>query len=75
MSHDELVDLARKTLTAAAELPQYSVERAMKFAAYDSIVNEAKRRLVQEINRELGLPDVDVPDEALSALDLPDLSG
>jgi hypothetical protein len=73
MSHDELVELARKTITAAAELPPHSVERAMKFAAYDSIVNEAKRRLVEEINRELGLPDVSVPDEALSALDLPDL--
>jgi hypothetical protein len=60
MSHDELADLAKRTLEAAAELPPHSVERAMKFAAYDSVVNEAKRRMMLELNEQLGLPDVDL---------------
>jgi len=64
MADEELYELAKRTLTAAAELPPGSVERAMKFAAYDSVVNEAKRRAVRQamrtINEQLGLPDIDL---------------
>jgi hypothetical protein len=64
MSNDELTDLARRTLLAASEEPVGSVERAVKFAAYDSVVAEAQRRVLKQMsaqmNAELGLPDIDL---------------
>lgn len=60
MSHDDLVELAKRTLAEAAELPPHSIERAMRFAAYDSVVAEAKRRMALELNEKLGLPEVDL---------------
>lgn len=57
MSDDDLMDLAKKTLAAAAELPPHSIERAMKFAAYDSVVGELKRRLARQLAEGLGFPD------------------
>jgi hypothetical protein len=59
MSNDELTDLARRTLMAAVEEPPSSVERAMKFAAYDSVVAEAQRRVLNQISNDLGLPDIE----------------
>lgn len=59
MTNDELGDLAKRTLLAASEEPAGSIDRAMKFAAYDSIVNEAKRRVLNQISADLGLPDIE----------------
>jgi hypothetical protein len=59
MTNDELGDLAKRTLLSAAEEPADSIDRAMKFAAYDSIVNEAKRRVLNQISADLGLPDIE----------------
>lgn len=59
MSNDDLTDLARRSLLAAVEEPPDSVERAMKFAAYDSVVAEAQRRVLNQISNDLGLPDIE----------------
>jgi hypothetical protein len=58
MTDKDLTDLATRTLLAAAEEPPNSVERAMKFAAYDSIVAEAQRRVLNQISADLGLPPI-----------------
>jgi len=59
-SDDELMTLARRALAAAAAEKPGTIERAMKFAAHDSVMNELKRRLVRKLNAELGLPDIDL---------------
>lgn len=57
---EQLLDLATElTFAAACEEPG-SVERAMKWAAQESVANELRRRLARRLNRELGLPDVDI---------------
>ena len=58
MTNEDLTDLARRTLLAAAEEPPNSIERAMKFAAYDSIVAEAQRRVLNQISTDLGIPPI-----------------
>ena len=58
ITNDGLTDLAKRTLLAAVEEPPDSIERAMKFAAYDSIVVEAQRRVLNEITANFGLPPV-----------------
>lgn len=60
MADDDLMDLAKRTLIAAAELPPHSIERAMKFAAYDSVTGEIKRRLANSLAGTLGLPEIDL---------------
>lgn len=64
MTDDELMDLAKRTLAAAAAEAPRTIERAMKWAAYDSVTNELKRRIVvqamRKLNEKLGLPDVDL---------------
>jgi hypothetical protein len=78
MTYKDLAALARRSLDeAAAEAPE-SVERAVKWAAHDAIVNEFKRRVLAEVAAKLDLPPAEIPDEALaswrlSASDLPDL--
>jgi hypothetical protein len=59
-SDDELMDLARRALAAAAAAKPGTIKRAMMFAAHESVMNELKRRLVLRLNAELGLPDVDL---------------
>lgn len=54
---EQLYDLAKMALIAAAKEEPYTIERAVKFAAYDSIVNEAKRRALKQVREKLGLPD------------------
>lgn len=59
MTDEDLMSLGKKTLVeAAAEKPR-TIERAMKFAAYDSIVAELQRRLANRIAADLGLPEID----------------
>jgi hypothetical protein len=60
MSDDELMAMAHRVLFAAAQEKPHSIERAMKFAAYDSVTNEIKRRLAVHLNEQLGMPDVDL---------------
>jgi hypothetical protein len=60
LNDEQLYDLAKTALLAAAREKPYSIERAVKFAAYDSIVNEAKRRAVKQVSERLGLPDLDL---------------
>lgn len=61
LSDDELMELAKKAMLAAAAEAPGTVERAMKFAAYESISQELARRLLAQwlrgINERLGLPD------------------
>lgn len=57
---DELMDLARRALAAAAAEKPGTIKRAMKFAAHQSVMNELKRRLVRRLNEQLGLPDIDL---------------
>lgn len=60
ITNDGLTDLARRALLAAVEEPPDSVERAVKFAAYDSIVAEAQRRVLNQITADLGVPPIDL---------------
>lgn len=55
MTDQELMDLAKRTMAAAAEEPTGSVERGMKWAAYDTICVELQRRMSNQVNKELGL--------------------
>jgi hypothetical protein len=57
---EQLYDLAKTALLAAAGEKPYTIERAMKFAAYDSIVDEAKRRALKQVRERLGLRDTDL---------------
>jgi hypothetical protein len=60
MTDQDLIDLARRAMVAAVDEPIGSIERAMKWAAHESVMNELTRRLARHLNRELGLPDVDL---------------
>lgn len=60
MDDDELMAMAQRVLLAAAKEKPYSIERAMKFAAYDSVTNEIKRRLAVQLNEALGFPEIDL---------------
>jgi hypothetical protein len=60
----ELMDYAKRALVAAAEEAPGTIERAMKFAAHESVMNELRRRIVvhavRKLNAELGLPETDL---------------
>ena len=58
MSDEQLMDLAKRTLVAAASEPPGSVERAMKFAGHESVMHELKRRMANRLAAELGLPEI-----------------
>lgn len=60
MTDDDLMDLAKRTIVAWHAEPVGSIERAMKAAAHESVMNELKRRLALKLNDALGLPDVDL---------------
>lgn len=60
LTDDELMALAKRTIAAWAAEPIGSIERAMKSAAHESVMGELKRRMARHLNRELGLPDVDL---------------
>ena len=60
MTDQDLIKLAKKAMGAAVAEPVGSIERAMKWAAHESVMNELKRRMARHLNRELGLPDVDL---------------
>ena len=64
MTDEELLALAKRAMIAAAGETPGTIERAMKWAAYDSVSNELKRRIVRhallKLNRQLGLPDTDL---------------
>jgi hypothetical protein len=55
MSDQELMDLAKRTMGAAADEPVGSIERGIRWAAYDAIVAELQRRMANHVNAELGL--------------------
>lgn len=63
MTEDELMHLAKKAMFAAIAEPPGTVERAMKWAAHESIMRELARRLMDQwmrnINDKLGLPPLD----------------
>jgi hypothetical protein len=59
MNDDQLMDLAKRTMCAAAEHPIGSIERAMKWAAYDAVVAELQRRLANRLAADLGLPEIE----------------
>ena len=60
ITSDGLTDLARRTLLAAVDEPPDSVERAAGLAAYESIVAEAKQRVLNRITADLGVPPIDL---------------
>jgi hypothetical protein len=64
MTDQQLLDLAKRLMGAWVAEPIGSIERAMKAAAHESVMNELRRRIVAEaarkINAELDLPDVDL---------------
>jgi hypothetical protein len=64
MTDQQLIDLAKRLMRAWVAEPVGSVERAMKAAAHESVMNELQHRIVthamRKINAELGLPDVDL---------------
>jgi hypothetical protein len=64
MTDHQLLDLAWGAMAAAVAEPIGSIERAMKWAAHESVMNELRRRIVKhaarKINEDLGLPDTDL---------------
>jgi hypothetical protein len=79
MTYDDLAALAKEVLTQAVTEDLGSVERAMKMAAYDAIVNEFKRRVFAHVSVKFGLPPVTISDEALAGwklliTDFPDMN-
>ena len=63
-SDEQLMELAKKAMFAAMAEAPGSIERAMRWAAHESIMRELARRLMAQwmrnINKKLGLPDVDL---------------
>lgn len=57
MTDQDLMELAKRTIVAWAGEPVGSIERAMKSAAHESVMNELRRRLARHLNEQLGLPD------------------
>ena len=57
MTDQDLMDLAKRAMLAAAAEPLGSIERAMKWAAHESVMNELRRRLARHLGEQLGLPD------------------
>lgn len=53
-THRQLTDLARRALIAATREEPGSLERAMRIAAYDSVVDELKYRVVERLGAEMG---------------------
>jgi hypothetical protein len=60
MTDEQLMDLAKRALVAAVAEKIGSIERAMKWAAHESVMNELKRRIALKLNAELGLPDIEL---------------
>ncbi len=60
MTDEDLMDLAKRTITAWGAEPVGSIERAMKAAAHESVMNELRRRMALHLNAQLGLPPVDL---------------
>lgn len=60
MDDQQLMDNAKAIMAAWVAEPLGSIERAMKAAAHESVMNELRRRLARRINAELGLPDIDL---------------
>ena len=58
MTDEDLMSLAKRTLAAAAAEEPGSIERAMKFAGHESVMNELRRRMALRLNAGLGLPDI-----------------
>lgn len=59
MSDAELMQHAKAVMAAWCVEPVGSIERAMKAAAHESVMNELRRRLVNQASRKLGLPELD----------------
>jgi hypothetical protein len=57
MTDQDLMNLANKTMGAAVDEPIGSIERAMKWAAFESVMGELKRRMARHLEKQLGLPD------------------
>lgn len=66
MSYEGLAGLARKALVEAMGEAPGSVGRALKMAAYDAVVNEFKRRVIEYAAIKFDLPPVAVSSEALA---------
>jgi hypothetical protein len=47
-------------LLAAVDEPPDSAERAAGLAAYESVVAEAQRRVLNQITADLGVPPIDL---------------
>jgi len=57
MTDEDLIKLAKDAMVAAVAEPIGSIERAMKWAAHESVMNELKRRVARHLTKELGFPD------------------
>lgn len=60
MTDEQLMNLAKRWMLAADDKPLGSTERAMKWAGFDSVMNELRRRAALYMNAALGLPDIDI---------------
>lgn len=57
MTDQDLMDLAKRIMLAWVQEPVGSIERAMKSAAHESVMNELKLRMVRHMTKNLGLPE------------------
>jgi hypothetical protein len=60
MTDEQLMDLAKRTMVAASAQIPGSVEWAMTWAGYDAVMNQLKIRIARHLNKQLGLPDIDL---------------
>jgi hypothetical protein len=60
MTDQQLMDNAKAIMAAWVAEPLGSIERAMKAAAHESVMNELRKRVARKLGAELGLPDVDL---------------
>ena len=60
MTEEQLIALGHRIIDIAAGYPPDSIDRAMKLAAYDTVVRELQRRLANHVNAAagLGLPEL-----------------
>lgn len=60
MNDEELMSQAKQLMAAWVAEPLGSLERAMKAAAHEAVMNELRRRMAIHLNEQLGLPDIDI---------------
>jgi len=60
MTDEQLIDLARAALTDWVAAPVGTIERAMKAARHEAVMDELRKRLARRLAAGLGFPDTGI---------------